>query len=124
MPEPDFGVAVGSRLKTRLLGRPLHFFETIDSTNTYATQLAVEGAAEGTLVVADAQTGGRGRLGRSWVSPAGGEPVLLAHFAPAYRRQPGSPDQSGGGGGSGRHHCRAGRAASGHQMAQRCVAGW
>lgn len=71
MSEPDFGVAVGSRLKTRLLGRPLHFFETIDSTNTYAMQLAAEGAAEGTLVVADAQTGGRGRLGRSWVSPAG-----------------------------------------------------
>ena len=71
MSEPDFGVAVGSRLKTRLLGRPLHFFETIDSTNTYAMQLAAEGAVEGTLVVADAQTGGRGRLGRSWVSPAG-----------------------------------------------------
>ena len=71
MSEPDFGVDVGSRLKTRLLGRPLHFFETISSTNTYAMQLAAEGAAEGTLVVADAQTGGRGRLGRSWVSPAG-----------------------------------------------------
>jgi BirA family biotin operon repressor/biotin-[acetyl-CoA-carboxylase] ligase len=71
MSEPDFVVAVGSRLKTRFLGKPLHFFETIDSTNTYALQLAGEGAAEGTVVIADAQTGGRGRLGRSWVSPAG-----------------------------------------------------
>lgn len=71
MSEQDFVVAVGSQLKTRFLGKPLHFFETIDSTNTYAVQLAEEGAAEGTVVVADAQTGGRGRLGRSWVSPAG-----------------------------------------------------
>lgn len=71
MSEQDFVVAVGSRLKTRFLGKPLHFFETIDSTNTYALRLAGEGAGEGTVVAADAQTGGRGRLGRSWVSPAG-----------------------------------------------------
>ena len=71
MPEQDFVIAVGSRLKTRLIGKPLHFFDAIDSTNTYAMQLAREGAAEGTVVVADAQTGGKGRLGRTWVSPAG-----------------------------------------------------
>ncbi len=71
MPEQDFVITVGSRLKTRLIGKPLHFFDAIDSTNTYAMQLAREGAAEGTVVVADAQSGGRGRLGRTWVSPAG-----------------------------------------------------
>ncbi len=71
MPEQDFVITVGSRLKTRLIGKPLHFFDAIDSTNTYAMQLAREGAAEGTVVVADAQSGGKGRLGRTWVSPAG-----------------------------------------------------
>ncbi len=71
MSDRDFSVAVGSQLKTRLLGKPLHFFETLDSTNTCALRLAGEGAGQGTVVVADAQTGGRGRLGRTWVSPAG-----------------------------------------------------
>lgn len=55
----------------RVLGRPLHFFDSIDSTNVYAAGLARKGAAEGTVVIADAQTGGKGRLGRRWVSPPG-----------------------------------------------------
>ncbi len=45
--------------------------ETVDSTNTLAKQLAAEGAPHGTVVVAEQQTGGRGRLGRSFASPAG-----------------------------------------------------
>ena len=49
----------------------LHCFDTIDSTNTYAKQLAANGAPEGTVVIADHQTSGRGRLGRSFSSPAG-----------------------------------------------------
>lgn len=49
----------------------IHYFDTIDSTNTYAKQLAREGAPEGTTVIANHQTGGRGRLGRSFSSPAG-----------------------------------------------------
>jgi BirA family biotin operon repressor/biotin-[acetyl-CoA-carboxylase] ligase len=44
--------------------------ETIDSTNRLAAELARGGAAEGTVVLAEQQTAGRGRLGRSWVSPA------------------------------------------------------
>jgi BirA family biotin operon repressor/biotin-[acetyl-CoA-carboxylase] ligase len=43
----------------------------VESTNTEANRLAREGAPEGTLVVANAQTRGRGRLGRSWASPPG-----------------------------------------------------
>lgn len=69
-----FETALVSRLSqptTCLLGRPLHFFDTIDSTNTSAAGLARKGGAEGTIVIADAQTGGKGRLGRSWVSPPG-----------------------------------------------------
>lgn len=49
----------------------IHRFHTIDSTNTYAKALAEQGAPEGTVVVADSQTAGRGRLGRRFHSPAG-----------------------------------------------------
>ena len=45
--------------------------DTVDSTNTYAKDLAAAGAANGTVVLANHQTGGRGRLGRSFSSPAG-----------------------------------------------------
>ena len=47
------------------------WLDTVDSTNTYAKELARNGAPEGTVVIADQQTGGRGRLGRSFSSPAG-----------------------------------------------------
>jgi BirA family transcriptional regulator, biotin operon repressor / biotin---[acetyl-CoA-carboxylase] ligase len=57
-------------LTTERFGRRLVCFDTIDSTNVHAARLAREGAPEGTLVLAERQTHGRGRLGRSWVSPA------------------------------------------------------
>lgn len=50
---------------------PIHWFDSIGSTNTHAKQLAHEGAPQGTVVLADTQTGGRGRMGRSFLSPAG-----------------------------------------------------
>ena len=49
----------------------LLWFDTIDSTNTRAKELAAQGASHGTVLIADCQTGGRGRLGRSFHSPAG-----------------------------------------------------
>ena len=54
---------------TMLLGRELHCLDTIDSTNTYAKKLALSGAADGTVVIANNQTAGRGRMGRSFQSP-------------------------------------------------------
>lgn len=54
------------------LGHPLHFFPEVDSTNRVLRQLARQGAAEGTAVVAERQSAGRGRLDRAWHSPAGG----------------------------------------------------
>lgn len=58
-------------LSTRELGRTLHSFESVESTNTEAFALAQEGALHGEIVVAESQTGGRGRRGRSWSSPPG-----------------------------------------------------
>ncbi|MGQ9512087.1 biotin--[acetyl-CoA-carboxylase] ligase [Thermodesulfitimonas sp.] len=53
-------------------GRPYYFYPVVSSTNDIAKELARQGAPEGTLVVAEEQTGGRGRLGRAWHSPPGG----------------------------------------------------
>lgn len=52
------------------LGR-IHVLESVDSTNNYAKKLACEGAPHGTVVIAEQQTGGRGRRGRSFSSPPG-----------------------------------------------------
>lgn len=49
----------------------IHWFDTIDSTNTRAKALGIQGAPHGTVLIADRQTGGRGRLGRSFHSPSG-----------------------------------------------------
>lgn len=49
----------------------VHWFDTIDSTNTRAKTMAQQGAPHGTVLVAGMQTGGRGRMGRSFSSPAG-----------------------------------------------------
>lgn len=57
-------------LETRVLGRRVVYYERIGSTNDVARQLADAGEAEGTLVIADEQTAGRGRVGRAWVAPA------------------------------------------------------
>jgi BirA family biotin operon repressor/biotin-[acetyl-CoA-carboxylase] ligase len=57
-------------LQTRILGRGVVYYERVSSTNDVAWELANAGAPEGTLVLADEQTAGRGRLGRSWVAPA------------------------------------------------------
>jgi BirA family biotin operon repressor/biotin-[acetyl-CoA-carboxylase] ligase len=61
---------IARHLTSARFGHRLECFETIDSTNVHAARLAREGAPEGTLVLAERQTQGRGRLGRSWVSPA------------------------------------------------------
>lgn len=55
----------------RTFGRPLYWYRIVGSTNDLALQLAREGAPEGTLVLAEVQTCGRGRWGRRWHSPEG-----------------------------------------------------
>ena len=58
-------------LKDPTLANRIHWYNSIESTNTEAKRLAKEGAPQGTFLIADHQTGGRGRLGRNFSSPAG-----------------------------------------------------
>ncbi|WP_099469259.1 biotin--[acetyl-CoA-carboxylase] ligase [Konateibacter massiliensis] len=60
---------IKTALRTKWTGRDLYYFDKIDSTNKKAKQLAEEGAEAGALVVANMQTGGKGRRGRTWESP-------------------------------------------------------
>ncbi len=57
-------------LNTHDLGQVLHWYEELGSTSDRAKELADEGAEHGAVVIAEAQTAGRGRRGRSWASPA------------------------------------------------------
>ena len=65
------------------LGVELHAYPSLGSTNDRAAELARAGAPEGTLVVADEQTAGRGRSGRRWHSPAGSGLALSLVLRPA-----------------------------------------
>ncbi|NEW06042.1 biotin--[acetyl-CoA-carboxylase] ligase [Paenibacillus sp. SYP-B3998] len=58
-------------LQTKVLGKKLHIYGEVDSTQTIAHALVASGAPEGTLVLAESQTSGRGRMGRKWHSPRG-----------------------------------------------------
>ncbi|QZY54705.1 biotin--[acetyl-CoA-carboxylase] ligase [Crassaminicella profunda] len=71
--EPDTldANALEIEVASKHIGRKIHHFESIDSTNTLAKKMAAEGAPEGTVIIAEEQTGGRGRLGRTWESPKG-----------------------------------------------------
>ena len=71
VPDRLTGLELSPLLSTRELGRVVHHHETLGSTNSEAFALAQAGAAHGEVVVAEAQTQGRGRRGRSWSSPTG-----------------------------------------------------
>lgn len=90
-PERLLAAEVRAGLGTRRIGGDVRVFDRIDSTNTVAHRLGAEGGADGTVVVAEEQTAGRGRLGRSWASPAGVNlylSVLLRPELPPQRTIP------------------------------------
>ena len=70
VPDRLYAEEISRRLTTRWLGRELTYLDSTDSTNRVAFELATRGAAHGTAVVAEQQTAGRGRLGRTFFSPA------------------------------------------------------
>lgn len=81
---------IKAQLESARVGRRLEFLKTTASTNADAFRLAENGAVEGAVVLADAQSGGRGRRGRVWASPAGANlycsvvlrPAIMPHEAP------------------------------------------
>ncbi|MET0850272.1 MAG: biotin--[acetyl-CoA-carboxylase] ligase [Candidatus Rokuibacteriota bacterium] len=75
---------IRARLSASLVGRQIYLFGTVDSTNEAARRLADQGAAEGTTVIADEQTMGRGRLGRPWFSPPRVNVYASALFRPGF----------------------------------------
>ena len=71
-PTTDLNIpALESALAQRTIGRRIHHYDLIGSTMDEARRLALEGAEEGTVVIAEEQTAGRGRFNRAWVSPRG-----------------------------------------------------
>ncbi len=60
-----------NKLAGKLIGHKIYCFSEIDSTNDEAFELAAAGSPEGTVVIADSQAKGKGRLQRTWHSPAG-----------------------------------------------------
>lgn len=73
-----------SRMDTSWAGHPVTFYETVNSTNLRAKLDAENGAAQGALIVADMQTAGRGRRGRTWSSPAGTNIYFTLILKPEY----------------------------------------
>jgi len=71
-----------SALPVRGLGAELHFYRTLGSTNDEAGVLARRGAPEGTLIVAEEQTSGRGRAGHAWLTPPGSAIALSILLRP------------------------------------------
>lgn len=69
-------------LNTETLGKTIYSFEEVGSTNEIAFELARNGAPEGTIVIADSQTRGKGRLSRNWISPPGVNLYISAVFRP------------------------------------------
>jgi len=80
---------VEALLTTAYVGRSLAYHPLTDSTNRVAKELAGHGAPDGTLVIADAQSAGRGRLGRQWLSPPNTNLLMSLLFYPPLR-----PDQA------------------------------
>lgn len=80
-----------NNLTTGFIGKELHYLAVTSSTQDVAREMADRGAPEGTAVIAGVQQSGRGRLGRSWLSPEGGlatsiilRPAMSAvHLLPA-----------------------------------------
>jgi BirA family transcriptional regulator, biotin operon repressor / biotin---[acetyl-CoA-carboxylase] ligase len=59
-------------LKTKVIGKNAYYFDSIDSTQSFASKIAKDRKESGTVIIAGTQTSGKGRLGRRWISPKGG----------------------------------------------------
>ena len=78
---------ISDGLQTDIIGRKIYYFDKINSTQNFALELAQKPHENGSVVIAERQTQGRGRLNRKWISPKGGiwmSILLRPNFEPSY----------------------------------------
>lgn len=87
--QPDIvsDVAIRPYLKTETMGQNICYYDELSSTNTRAKELGEAGAPEGTLVIADSQNAGKGRRGKSWVSPKGKDIYMTVLLYPQINQE-------------------------------------
>ena len=78
---------IADQIHTKWAGKTVHFAREMDSTNLWIKRLAKEGAPEGTLALAEYQSAGRGRLGRSWEVPEGTSVMMSILLRPKFEPQ-------------------------------------
>ena len=78
---------ISQAIDTKWAGKTVHFAKETDSTNLWIKRLAKEGASEGTLALAEFQSAGRGRLGRSWEVPEGTSVMMSILLRPKFEPQ-------------------------------------
>ena len=76
-----------SSLSSRIFGKTVHSFDTIDSTNSFAKNLGRDSAPHGSLVIAEEQTSGRGRLQREWISSKGSNLLFSVILYPEFNTE-------------------------------------
>lgn len=83
-PDTLSSTEIGYKLNTKFMGQTCHSYNKVKSTNDIASDLAEQNAPEGTIITADEQTEGRGRLGRVWHSPPGSGIYLSLILRPEF----------------------------------------
>ena len=78
---------IADQIHTKWAGKTVHFARETDTTNLWIKRLAKEGASEGTLALAEFQSAGRGRLGRSWEVPEGTSVMMSILLRPKFEPQ-------------------------------------
>ena len=78
---------ITDQIHTKWAGKTVHFARETDSTNLWIKRLAKEGVPEGTLALAEFQSAGRGRLGRSWEVPEGTSVMMSILLRPKFEPQ-------------------------------------
>lgn len=78
---------ISDQIHTKWVGKTVHFAKETDSTNLWIKRLAKEGAPQGTLALAEFQSAGRGRLGRSWEVPKGTSVMMSILLRPEFEPQ-------------------------------------
>ena len=86
MNEPDVlsKSELESRIHTKWAGRKVYYYDETDSTNNDVRRLMADGEEHGVLAVADMQTAGKGRRGRTWISPAGANIFMSIGLKPDF----------------------------------------